>query len=364
MTRLRLSTFVSLTLMSVGGLASLRHLSTQQRPRARDKYISVVVDWDDVQAVSIRAGVPLGELLPKLKASGATHCALPELSLQRLVRAGQLVPSVPREPLDRRAPFGHWVYLSCTDDDLSARILSELQTRLPHLQAQSVRAERNMFACAGDWPTVGPLGLGFDADVAAAIHRAGLSIVPRPVSYDWHEPALIHHTLAQAAEVGDGVVAFAGDLILGHEMHLNETLAALEAHQLTFAYFAQSRHQRGDWFIAKRRMPNVVIAHQFTPAQMIPEDYHSIAHRWANLARERGVRMLFLNFFRVVHATEPFECLRYIEHVRAAVEEQGFDLADERRRTEVEKRSAVRRPPSWVWFSQARAHWPRASCCR
>src|SRR5256885_1336506 len=154
----RFSTLVSVGLMAGGGLAALQTLSRRQVVRAQDRTFSIVVELDDVIAVCVRVGLPLAELLPRLRAAGATRCTL------------------------------------------------------------------------------------------------------------------IERTLAQAAEVGDGVVAFDGNLILGHEMHLAVTLAALEAQDQTFAYFAESRHQRGDWFIAKRRMPNVVIAHQYTAAQMIPED--------------------------------------------------------------------------------------------
>ncbi len=330
---MRLTTLVSLSMMVAGGAASLRTLAQRQPAREANRSVSIVVDYDDVRAVSIRAGISFAELLPQLKTSGATHVTLPELSLNRLLRVGEIFQTVPREPLRARARLGHWNYFASADDRLVERVVSELQTRLPHIQAQPVRAERNVFAFEGDLPTIGDIGLGFDLDVADEIHRAGLRVVPRPVSYDWHEPALIARSIAQAAQVGDGIVAFEGDLILGHEMHLQETLAALEQHNLTFAYFAQSRHQRGDWFIAKRRMPHVIIAHQFTPAQMIPEDYHSISHRWANLARERGVRMCFVNFFRVVHATEPLECLKYLEHIRGAMEGEAFAVGDRGRQT-------------------------------
>ncbi|TMC56493.1 MAG: hypothetical protein E6J26_07265, partial [Chloroflexi bacterium] len=188
---------------------------------------------------------------------------------------------MPREPAPEPAPFGHWHDFAGPDARLVECCVSELQARLPHLQPQCVRSERSIFRLAGDLPTLGAIGLGFDGETASQIQRAGLLVVPRPVSYDWHEPELIARSIAQAAQVGDGVIAFEGDLILGHEMHLDVTLAALAQHRLTFAYFAQSRHQRGDWFIAKRRQPHVVIAHQFTPAQMIAEDYHSLSHRWA-----------------------------------------------------------------------------------
>ena len=135
--------------------------------------------------------------------------------------------------------------------ELVQAIAAELQARLPHIRARVLPGDAHTLSFAGDLEAIGAIGLGFDARLAEVIHRGGLGVVPRPVSYDWHERALIERTLAQAAEVGDGVVAFDGNLILGHEMHLGETLSALEAHGQTFAYFAESRHQRGDWFIAK-----------------------------------------------------------------------------------------------------------------
>jgi hypothetical protein len=311
-------------MMAAGGAAALRTLDRRQAARADDRMVSIVVGYDDVQAVSVRTGLSLAELLPKLRASGATHCALPERTLMRMLGEGQMFQTIPREPHPLPPPFGRWVYLSGADTDCVHGTVQELQARLPHIGADSLPGDAHTLSFAGDLEVVGSIGLGFDAELAELIHRSGLGVVPRPVSYDWHERALIERTLAQAAGLGDGIVAFDGDLILGHEMHLSETLSALEAHDLTFAYFAESRHQRGDWFIAKRRMPHVVSAHQFTPAQMIPEDYHSLAHHWANLARERGVRMMFADFFRVVHATEPLECLKYLEHMREAVEGEGF----------------------------------------
>ena len=322
----RISTFVSVGLMAGGGLAALQKLARCRAPRAQDRTFSIVVELDDVAAVSVRAGVPLSDLLPRLREAGATRCTLPERTLRRLMDSGQLFQSVPRAPAAQPASLGRWIYLSSGDLELVRDVAAELRVRLPQLRAHVLPGEPQTLGFAGDLTVAGGIGLGFDPALAEVIHRAGLAVVPRPVSYDWHEPALIERTLAQAANVGDGVTAFEGNLILGHEMHLAETLAALERQDQTFAYFAESRHQRGDWFIAKRRAPHVVSAHQYTPAQMIPEDFHSIAHHWANLARERGVRMMFANFFRVVHATEPLECLKYLEHIRGAVQGEGLIL--------------------------------------
>ncbi|MBI1800091.1 MAG: hypothetical protein HYR71_00480, partial [Chloroflexi bacterium] len=89
---MRISTLVSLGMMAAGGVAAMQTVSSAQRRRAGDKRVSIVVDYDDAQAVSARAGLPLCELLRQLKASGATHCTVPELTINRLLREGRLLP--------------------------------------------------------------------------------------------------------------------------------------------------------------------------------------------------------------------------------------------------------------------------------
>ena len=143
---------------------------------------------------------------------------------------------------------------------------------------------------------------------------------------NWDFPDLLRQTLAEAAQIGR-CVAFAGDMILGHEMHLDATVQALADNDLTFVYFCESRHQKGDWFVAKRRAPHLVLAHHFTPQQMVPLDYHAACHNWVHFARERGVRFCYVNFFRVLHATAPLEGLDYVHHLKHALEDAGFELA-------------------------------------
>ena len=169
------------------------------------------------------------------------------------------------------------------------------------------------------------VGLGFDSSLAARVRASGLEVVPRPVCYDWPEPALIRRTVQQAAELGS-LVAFSGEMILGHEMHLDVTVAAMRDHGTSLVYFAESRHQKGDWFVAKRLAPRIVLGHRLAPATLLGLDVHSAAHRWAHLAVERGIRFCYVDFIRVLHATEPLEGLHYLEHIRMALEERGFTV--------------------------------------
>ncbi len=324
---MRPSRVLAFALMAAGAQSAFQTLTRRRPWENENRRVHLVVDFDDATAVSIRAGMPRPALYEQLCRHGATHLSLPELSLARLMRAGRVVPIMPRTPRSEPAPLGQWMYFATAEPELADTIVRELGARVPQIQAARQRDDSCAFSYAGDLETIGEMGLGFEVARAEEIHAAGLGVVPRPISYAWADRPLIERTLAQTAALGDGIVAFDGDLILGHEMHLKDTVAALAQNNLTYAYFAESRHQRGDWFVAKMRMPHVVLADAMTPAQMIPEDFHSAAHRWAMLVRERGIRLIYLNFFRIVHAAEPLEGLHYIEHIVDALEHDGFTVA-------------------------------------
>jgi hypothetical protein len=322
---LKLSRLLSLTLALAGAVASSRVLQRRQQWEAQNNRVAICVDFDDAQAAAIRAGLPLTELVEMLASNGATHLSLPELTLNRLRQTGQLTPQAPTKPRPDAPRVGHWNYLH-GPENLVRHLATELRERLPYTQASCHDAQTLVFA--GDLPTIGEIGLGYDVALARRIQANGLALLPRPVSYAWPEKDLLERTLGQTAVLSP-LVAFAGNMILGHEMHLDETVAAMEDNDLSLVYFAESRHQKGDWFVAKRRAPNVILAHQFTPEDMIPLDYHAACHNWAHFARERGIRLCYVNFFRVLHATAPLEGIDYVHHLKHALENVGYIVSRE-----------------------------------
>jgi len=334
---MRFSKILNLGLIAAGGVASARTLRRRQTWETSNQRAYIVLDYDDALAVSTRAGGSFGKFLLQAQRHGATHLALPELTLSRLLAKGRLVLVVPAAPLPPRGAL-IWTYLASPDADLLEELARELSERVPACAAQLLEgAAVPTLAVRGDLPTLAEMGLGFEAKVAAEAVTAGLRVVPRPVSFAWPEDHLVRRTLAQASALATangerGIVAFDGDLILGHEMHLEATVAALLEHELSFAYFCQTRHQKGDWFVAKRLAASgqVILSHYFTPVALVPEDYHSAAHHWGMLARARGIRLCYINVFRRIHATDPLECLHYIEHIKEQLEEAGLRISGER----------------------------------
>ena len=329
---MRLSSLINLGLITTGAAASVRTLRRRHQWEQSNRRAYIVLDHDDALAVSTRAGMPLAEFLQAAQQHGATHVSLPELTLNRLLRAGRVVPVAPAG-VPAPASGARTFYLASTEPELLAQLAEELEARLPAAGAHLLPSKKTApatLAVTGDLATLAELGLGFESGVAAEALNAGLGVVPRPVSFAWPEDRLVERTLAQAAGLGAQIVAFDGDLILGHEMHLDTTVENLLRFELTFAYFCETRHQKGDWFVAKRLAPHgqVVLSHYFTPAAMVPEDFHSAAHHWGMLAHKRGIRLCYVNVFRRIHATEPLECLHYLEHIKGDLEGQGLRLDD------------------------------------
>ena len=220
---MRLSRLISLTVSAVGSVSAARILQRRHQWEQTHNRVAICVDFEDAYSAAVRAGIPFDGLLHQMAHHGATHLSLPELTLNRVIKTGQLAPQSPAAPHLEPPLVGHWNYLG-GPASLVNMLAAELGARLPYTEAHVI--DDRILAFAGELQTIGEMGLGFNAFMAGRITRHGLSVVPRPVSYAWPEDDLIRLTLAQAAVFGK-LIAFDTDMIIGHELHLHTTLDAM-----------------------------------------------------------------------------------------------------------------------------------------
>jgi hypothetical protein len=325
---LKLHRIISYGLMTAGAIVSARAVLKRQQWEEANVLAAIMLDWDDVQAVATRAAAVFAEagdgsaaaadLLRRYRENGATHLSIPELTLNRLLEKGEM--SVTQGSSQQR------VYLQAQNADLADRVAAELQARLPHLKPLRSGTKTPVVSFLGDLPSVAEIGLGFNPNDATLAHQAGLALVGRPIGYSWVQPEMIERTLGQAAALGAGIIAFQGNLIPGHEFRMDHTIAAMRQHHLTYAYFSQSRHQKGDWFLAKSlaREGLVVLAHEFEPEELLEDDWITASYRWANLATEAGIRLCSVRFFRILHAADPLESIAYVKELAHALGHAGL----------------------------------------
>jgi hypothetical protein len=322
---MKTTSLLTVALTAAGTAVVLPLLIRRRRDELRDRRVAVCVDLEDLRSAALRGDLGWDRMFELVARHCATHVSLEEITLGRLLASGRVVLLPPARPEASADAVGFPLEMT-GDDQILSHLESELATRLPQTRPRKAGAGR--LRLVGDLTAIADIGLGFETPLAARIRSHGLEVLPRPVSYPWPEPALIRRSLAQAAAVGR-LVAFSGDIVLGHEMHLDVTVDALREYGLATVYFAESRHQKGDWFIAKRLAPRVVVGHRFAPDTLLGLDVHAAVHRWCDLVEEGGIRLCYVDFIRVLHATEPLEGLHYLEHVRQALEDRGFAVSAE-----------------------------------
>lgn len=327
---MKLHRIISYGLMTAGTIVSARAALKRQQWEEFNVHAAIMLDWDDVQAVATRAAsvfAGAGEsqeaiagLLLRYRENGATHLSMPELTLSRLLAKGEM--SVTQGASQNR------VYIQAQNAALADLVTAELQARLPHLKPLRSGTKTPLVSFLGDLPSVAEVGLGFDPAHAALARRAGLALAARPIGYSWVQPEMIERTLSQAAALGAKIIAFQGNLIPGHEFKMEHTVEAMRRHHLTYAYFSQSRHQKGDWFLAKSLAGAglVILAHEFQPEELLEEDWFTASYRWATLATEAGIRLCSVRFFRILHAADPLESVAYVKELAHALEHAGLLL--------------------------------------
>jgi hypothetical protein len=327
---LKLHRIISYSLMTVGAFVSARAALKRQQWEEINVHAAIMLDWDDVLAVATRAasvfaGAGEGQeaavnLLRRYRENGATHLSIPELTLNRLLAKGEM--RVTQGSSQNR------VYLQAQNAALADLVTAELRARLPHLKPLRSGTKTPLVSFLGDLPSVAEIGLGFDPAHAVLAQQAGLAPVARPIGYSWVQPEMIERTLGQAAALGARMIAFQGSLIPGHEFKMEHTVEAMRRHHLTYAYFSQSRHQKGDWFLAKNlaKAGLVILAHEFQPEELLEEDWFTASYRWATLASEAGIRLCSVRFFRILHAADPLESVAYVKELAQALEHTGLLL--------------------------------------
>jgi hypothetical protein len=309
--------------MVAGAVASSGAIWDRQRWEGVNTRIGVMLDWDDVQAVVTRAlskETP-AHVLRHFREHGVTHLSIPELTLKRLLERGQLSLASGASP--------ERVYLRAQSRQLAELLRTELRARLPHLEVRASQAQNPLISLVGDLPAVAEVGLGFDPEHFALAQEAGLAPVARPIGYSWVQPEMIERTLNQAAELGARIVAVQGSMTPGFEFNLSTTVEAMKQNRLCYAYFRESRHQRGDWYMAKSLAADgrVILTHEFEPDDLLLEDAGTISRRWANLALEAGVRLCCLRFFRVIHASDPMEAMDYVSQLTGELKGVGLEIS-------------------------------------
>jgi len=334
---------IALGLMAAGIVAWQRH-----QVEVQNNQVELVMDYEEVVKLAQTEGVPVSELMDRLKEAGITTLAVHETSLEKLHNSGKLTvvsgadligryrsglagASLP-VPVSELAPdkvyvFGNGLAFEETYSDLVRR-----------LGAGRVKVyegpENNVMAVAANYEQVLEWNLGLSTEEMKTVAAYGFYVMARPTNYTLVKPDDIDAVFTRLAQIDkvSGII-FAGKEVLGYPDLLPQTAARMKELGLTLGLIEhplQLQFVKQEGLLQLAALNDYKAARVYTiskdeQAKLKPE---AAIHRWALTDKERNVR---INLLRPYEEPETGKTLletnlEYVAGVKEAVEARGFNL--------------------------------------
>ena len=285
-----------------------------------------VVDYDEAQQLATATGTPLPLVLERLRRAGATSVAIGEATLESLEAGGFLRVDAAGPTLTYTAPV---IPVTVSDPALFTRLYAALRDRCPDALVQSLpspplplvqfhRTGGESFRVLGTWDSVKAIPVGFDPAAIAAVRRAGMQIVARPLNYLGATPGGIDRGLRAAAEAGARVVVFAEEEVLGYRFQIRATADALVRHDLLYGAVEFGK-QKGDLALQQMIPDRVVRVHSIPAAEMSRLALPEAIERYVRGAAERNIRVCYVRLPNAPLADTLADSLRYVNAVRSGI---------------------------------------------
>ncbi len=308
---------VFLAVVLIAGLAVAGWIGYQRiMVEQANSTIGIAVDYNDILRAAALAGKPPQEILAQIKATGASHVAVTELTLDDLVASRRLFNTASSE-----------VFLAepSMPPAVRKRIKKQLTTKLPQPKGphQNEPAAYDYYTyLLRVAPQLGEIGVGYDQAVEA-VREAGLSIVARP------QPKFVGDqnvttAIAAAGDIKADIVIFAGTQVLGYQKQIEQSAQALRQCGLKFGY-VELAPQAGEQALARHLEYKFIRTHSISQAEMEQVSTRRAIDRFSLAVGERKVRLCYVRLF--FNQGNPVERnLAYLDQLTGRLKRDGFTV--------------------------------------
>jgi len=324
---------IALALIVVSLLASF--FLNYHRLEAENNYrsVEVLIDFNELNALATANDVPLDTLSARFKEAGATGVLMKERTLDELKTDGYIVILKGSELiLYQQAagdlfpgiqPVNQDTYILTYDKSVYETVktgLEMINKRLGVWQSKEVY----LIGVSLTQKELEKLGMGFLPKDLSAVHRGGLSIVPRirdGSRASEQEIALLAQSLR--AMPGLSMISFHDPVIpgSGNIPLLAQELKKLDVPVGMFEFFPQA----GLNTLARLLEKNVVRIHAISENDMTRYNEALAIERFNLAAAERNIRTLYVRFFGMDHPAHVLDrALQYVSDIKANLEKEGL----------------------------------------
>ena len=300
--------FFVYVLLAIGVLAALWVSWQRIGSEAAGRQVALCLDYAEVERLAAHTGVDVSEQLEQLKAAGATHVGLAEITLGEVLLRGGI-------------------------SNADARVLAALNAKLPGFRlvdvtdavAEGVTSPLQAVGGSSDPVGFAQIGLGYDPRAVERIRRSGLQIVARPVPDHCLTKASIDYSLRAAKDIGAEVIIFNGTRVLGLPGLLKYTAEQIEALGLRYG-LVEMVPQKGEQTLATALGGDIVRVHSVSAEEMMLLDPQRAIDRFSLAVTERKVRLCYVRLFFTAQEDPAAFNSEHLKAVAAALTHAGYSL--------------------------------------
>ena len=278
--------------------------------------VDICLDFEDFSSIAARWPDGPEAYWLEMRKAGADSASVPEATLRWLEDAGyiEIGPLGSDGALTRS--------LVSTKDPVAA---SMLEARLgSRLDAMVEPSSQGYIVSGLTVEQLRAINVGPNEYIASAVRAAGLSVVLKLSAFGGFDSEWVSSALSGAIDEGT-VVLFTEKTVGGYPNRLEEAAGALKAAGAILGRIEFAK-QLGSDELSEYMYPYVVAIHSITPEEIAKGMQMDIAaDRFALAARERNMRLLYINPFR--YAAEQYDVpefnIEYVRQIAGRLDAQG-----------------------------------------
>lgn len=286
--------------------------------------VEMVVDYNELLALSTTKGMEIGDLLQQMKSAGATSVGLAEETLGTLEAQGELEIN-PRPTTTEAGMVAPDMVVQCSTLEVKEFVAGGLSNALPRVVQLSV-GELGI-GLRGDHAIYRDVGLGLRPSRVNAIYKAGLEVVPRLYCADWEDVPQMKAALKAAGPPlvrPHSTVIFIGKGLPGYPDAIEELATALGDAKLHYGSIEFGK-QLGDAELGLALGGAFLRVHSYAPEDFSASTTAQAAARFALAVKDRNIRVLYIRFPQTSDVDPVVAAEAYIMRVAGAIRHSGFE---------------------------------------
>ena len=312
---------VLIAIIAIGLLAALcidvqRHEVEKQNTR-----VDLAIDYEGLQELAQREGLPEDEVLQQAKDAGITSLAVYETTFKKLNENGKttavsgarllesyhdgtLTDPAWRRLVEEGAIKGTEVYVTGHDKRTYREVKEDLYRRLGADRVTVLTAgDEEVLAVKAHYESLMKMNLGMPTDEMQKVNDAGFYVLARPSNYEKCTPDDVRAVFARLDGFRISEIVFSGNQVLGTTKALQTTIDEMKARDLNLGLIEavsqlQFYKQDGMEEVAKGLGYDKVARLYSIPKDEQPKlKIDTAVERWANTDMERNIRIDLLRIY-------------------------------------------------------------------